>query len=42
MAYAAAIGTILGTFVLPGKIAISDWLTALFAAASLAILSRWR
>ena len=36
------IGTILGTLVLPGKIAISDWLTALIAVDSLAILFRWR
>jgi chromate transporter len=28
--------------VLPGKIAISDWLTAFIAADSLAILFRWR
>ena len=41
-AYAAAIGTILGACVLLGKIAIGDWLTALIAAASLAVLFRWK
>jgi len=41
-AYAAAIGTILGACVLLGKIAIGDWLTALIAAGSLAVLFRWR
>jgi chromate transporter len=41
-AYAAAIGTILGACVLLGKIAIGDWLTAIIAAASLAILFRWK
>jgi chromate transporter len=41
-AYAAAIGTILGACVLLGKIAIGDWLTALVAAGSLAVLFRWR
>ena len=41
-AYAAAIGTILGACVLLGKIAIGDWLTALIAASSLAVLFRWK
>jgi chromate transporter len=41
-AYAAAIGTILGASVLLGKIAIGDWLTALIAAGSLAVLFRWK
>ena len=41
-AYAAAIGTILGACVLLGKIAIGDWLTLAVAAASLAILFRWK
>jgi len=41
-AYAAAIGTILGAGVLLGKIAIGDWLTALIAAGSLAVLFRWK
>jgi chromate transporter len=41
-AYAAAIGTILGAAVLLGKIAIGDWLTALIALVSLAVLFRWR
>jgi len=41
-AYAAAIGTILGACVLLGKIAIGDWLTALVAVASLAVLFRWK
>jgi chromate transporter len=41
-AYAAAIGTILGASVLLGKIAIGDWLTALIAAASLAVLIRFK
>jgi chromate transporter len=40
-AYAAAIGTILGACVLLGKIAIGDWLTALVALVSLAVLFRW-
>src|SRR5262252_2440792 len=40
-AYAAAIGTILGACVLLGKIAIGDWLTALVAVVSLAVLFRW-
>ena len=39
-AYAAAIGTILGACVPPGTIAIGDWLTALIAADSLAVLFR--
>jgi chromate transporter len=39
-AYAAAIGTILGACVLLGKIAIGDWLTALIALVSLALLFR--
>ena len=41
-AYAGAIGTILGACVLLGKIAIGDWLTALIAAGSLAVLFRWK
>ena len=41
-AYAAAIGTILGACYLLGKIAIGDWLTALIAIASLAVLFRWK
>jgi chromate transporter len=39
-AYGAAIGTILGACVLLGKIAIGDWLTALVAEGSLAVLFR--
>jgi chromate transporter len=41
-AYAAAIGTILGACILLGRIAIGDWLTALIAIVSLAILFRWK
>jgi chromate transporter len=41
-AYGAAIGTILGACILLGKIAIGDWLTALIAIVSLAILFRWK
>ncbi len=41
-AYGAAIGTILGACVLLGKIAIGDWLTALIAVISLAVLFRWK
>src|SRR6516225_9249696 len=41
-AYAAAIGTILGACILPGKIAIGDWLTVLIGVASLAVLFRWK
>jgi chromate transporter len=41
-AYAPAIGTIVGACVPPGTIAIGDWLTALIAADSLAVLFRWR
>jgi chromate transporter len=41
-AYAAAIGTILGACVLLGRIAIGDWLTALVAIVSLAVLFRWK
>jgi chromate transporter len=41
-AYAAAIGTILGACILLGRIAIGDWLTALIALVSLAILLRWK
>jgi chromate transporter len=41
-AYAAAIGTILGACILLGKIAIGDWLTALIAIVSLAVLFRWK
>ncbi|MGH1575116.1 chromate efflux transporter [Methylobacterium sp. P31] len=41
-AYGAAIGTILGASLLLGKIAIGDWLTALIAAGSLAVLFRFK
>jgi chromate transporter len=41
-AYAAAIGTILGACLLLGRIAIGDWLTALIAFASLAVLFRFK
>ena len=41
-AYGAAIGTILGACILLGRIAIGDWLTALIAAISLAVLFRWK
>ena len=41
-AYAAAIGTILGACILLGRIAIGDWLTMAIAAASLAVLFRWK
>jgi chromate transporter len=41
-AYAAAIGTILGASFLLGRIAIGDWLTALIALASLAVLFFWK
>jgi chromate transporter len=41
-AYGAAIGTILGACVLLGRIAIGDWLTALVALVSLAVLFRWK
>ena len=41
-AYAAAIGTILGACILLARIAIGDWLTALIALVSLAILFRWK
>jgi chromate transporter len=41
-AYAAAIGTILGSCVLLGKIAIGDWLTAAIALLSLLALFRWK
>jgi len=41
-AYAAAIGTILGASVLLGRIAIGDWLTALIALGSLAVLFRFK
>ncbi len=41
-AYAAAIGTILGTCVLLGKIAIGDWLTALIGVACLIVLFPWK
>jgi chromate transporter len=41
-AYGAAIGTILGACILLGRIAIGDWLTALIALVSLAILFRWK
>jgi len=41
-AYGAAIGTILGAAVLLGKIAIGDWLTALIAVGSLAVLFRFK
>src|SRR5947207_1010879 len=41
-AYGAAIGTILGACVLLGRTAIGDWLTALIAIVSLAVLFRWK
>ena len=41
-AYAAAIGTILGACILLGRIAVGDWLTALIALISLAVLFRWK
>jgi chromate transporter len=41
-AYAAAIGTILGACILLGRIAIGDWLTALIAIMSLAVLFGWK
>lgn len=41
-AYGAAIGTILGACILLGKIAIGDWLTALVALGSLALLFRFK
>jgi len=41
-AYAAAIGTILGACVLLGRIALGDWLTALVALVSVAVLFRWK
>jgi chromate transporter len=41
-AYAAAIGTIVGALFLLGKIAIGDWLTALIAIGSLALLFRFK
>ena len=41
-AYGAAIGTIFGSCVLLGKIAIGDWLTASIAIVTLAILFRWK
>jgi chromate transporter len=41
-AYGAAIGTILGACILLGRIAIGDWLTALIAVVSLAVLFRWK
>jgi chromate transporter len=41
-AYGAAIGTIAGSCVLLGKIAIGDWLTALIALGCLGILFRWK
>jgi chromate transporter len=41
-AYAAAIGAILGSGLLLGKIAIGDWLTALIGVASLIALVRWK
>jgi chromate transporter len=42
VAYAAAIGTILGASILLGRIAIGDWLTILIGLASLAVLIRWK
>jgi chromate transporter len=42
LAYAAAIGTILGASILLGRIAIGDWLTILIGLASLAVLFRWK
>jgi chromate transporter len=41
-AYGAAIGTILGSCVLLGRIAIGDWLTAFVGLASLGVLFRWK
>jgi chromate transporter len=41
-AYAAAIGTIFGAAVLLARIAIGDWLTAMIAAVSLAVLFLWK
>jgi chromate transporter len=41
-AYAPAIDTILGACILLGRVAIGDWLTALLALVSLAILFRWK
>ncbi|MEO7208033.1 MAG: chromate efflux transporter [Steroidobacteraceae bacterium] len=41
-AYGAAIGTILGSCVLLGRIAIGDGVTILIAAVSLAALFRWK
>jgi chromate transporter len=41
-AYAAAIGTIAAASFLLGKIAIGDWLTALIAIGSLAVLFRFK
>jgi chromate transporter len=41
-AYAAAIGTILGAWILLGRIAIGDWLTIAIGVASLAVLFRWK
>lgn len=41
-AYAAAIGTILGSCILLGKIAIGDWFTLLVGIVALAVLFRWK
>jgi chromate transporter len=41
-AYGAAIGTILGACVLLARIAIGDWLTALIAVVSTAVLFKWK
>ncbi len=41
-AYGSAIGTLLGASVLLGKIAVGDWLTALIAVGSLAVLFRFK
>lgn len=41
-AYAAAIGAILGTCMLLGRIAVGDWVTALIGIGALAVLFRWK
>src|SRR5438093_12457099 len=41
-AYAAAIGMILGAWILLGKIGVGDWLTTLIAVLSLVVLVRWK
>src|SRR5262249_42734799 len=40
--YAAAIGTILGSCVLLGRIALGDWFTVLVGVAALLVLFRWK